>query len=145
MYPAPISIRLETQLTYDDVMDLVRSNEADQWVYNDSKGSHLLRSDVNLRIVRRDTDDVPMPEFNEPWAKKHPDPIAHRVHYDVFYGASFIDEFMLVSVDGHRADLPLPDPQSTVIPREKYCLARAVDSQGTLDEYIKQSGLTVGG
>jgi hypothetical protein len=52
---------------------------------------------------------------------------------------------MLVSVDGHRAELPLPDSQSTVIPRNKYILARAVDDQGTLDEYIERSGLTVGG
>ncbi|MFN3168822.1 MAG: hypothetical protein ACE37H_17350 [Phycisphaeraceae bacterium] len=131
-------------MTYDEVIDLVRNNEADQWVYNDAKGSHLLRSDVNLRIIKRDTDDEPMRHFHEEWANKHPDPNAHRVYYDIYYGSSFIDDFMLVSVDGFRAELPVPDPQSTVIPRDKYLIARAVDDQGTLDEYIARSGLTVG-
>ncbi len=132
-------------MTYDEVMDMVRSNEAGQWIYNDSKRSHLLRSDVKLRIIKRNSADEPMREFREQWANSHPDPSAYRVHYDIYYGSSFIDEFMLVSVDGDRAELPLPEHQTTEIPRGSYLLARAVDDQGTLDDYIRRSGLTVGG
>ncbi|GAF88006.1 unnamed protein product, partial [marine sediment metagenome] len=82
-------------------------------------------------------------DFRAEWANKHPDPSANRRHYDIYYGASIVESFMLVSVDGARAVLPLPEAGSTTVPVKSYELARCVDDQNTLDEYIGRSGLTV--
>jgi hypothetical protein len=131
-------------MTYDQLLTTIRSTSPADWVYNDEQGVHTLRADLNVRIQRRRDDDAAEESFNEPWATGHPDPSASKMFYDIYYGSSLVDSFMLVSVDGHRADLPLPDPQTKkTIARKDYELARAVDFMGTLDQYIQRSGLTV--
>lgn len=130
-------------MTYDKLIEIIRSSKPSDWIYNDEQGVHTYRADLNIRIQRRTDDDITGRSFNEPWANCHPDPAASRLLCDIYYGSSLVDAFMLVSVDGHRADLPLPEPQTKKIRRKDYELARAVDVLGTLDQYIQRSGLTV--
>jgi len=130
-------------MTYECAMQMVRENECDQWVYNDTHGVFALRADVDLRIVRRSNPDEVGRDFKEEWANQHPDPNATRAFYEIYYGASLIHEFMLVAVDGCRADLPLPRAGTKLVPREAYFLARAVDHQGSLTEYMQRSGLSL--
>ncbi len=126
-------------MTYDELLDRVRHSKPMDWLYNDDRGVHTFKADLNIRIERRNERAV----FNEPWAVRHPDPSASLWKYDIYFGGSLVHSFSVVSVDGHRADLPLPDPKTKVISRQDYELARAVDWLGTLDEYIERSGLTV--
>lgn len=128
-------------MRYEEVIDRVLGTSANDWAYNDERGIFVLRSDVDIRIVRKSDEEDR--EFDEDWATNHPDRKAYRVTYEIYYRASFIDEFLLVAVDGGRAELPLPALPSKVIPRKKYLEARAVDHQGRLDEYISRSKLTV--
>jgi hypothetical protein len=126
-------------MTYDQLLNLVRHSKPQDWLYNDDKGVHTFKADLNVRIERRQEKTA----FSEPWAVRHPDPSASLWTYDIFFGGSPVYVFKIVSVDGHRADLPLPDPKTKVISRKDYELARAIDWLGTLDEYIVRSGLTV--
>ena len=130
-------------MTYDELMEIILNSSFENWVYDDEKGIFTFREDLDIRIEeRRSSSD--RDEFNEEWATRHPDPHATRVFYDIYYRSSFVKSFMLVSVDGGRAHLPLPESAvSTTIPYERYALARAVDYLGTLDEYIERFRLTV--
>lgn len=98
---------------------------------------------MNIYIERREPSEGSA-EFQEPWANKHPNARAERMHYDIFYGAAFVESFMLVGVDGFRAYLPLPRGGTSIVPRRSYNLARAVDHCETLDEYLERSKLTLG-
>jgi len=131
-------------MTYDKLIETIRSSKPGDWIYNDEQGVHTYRADLNIRIQRRRDDDLSGSGFNEPWATCHPDPSARKMFFDIYYGSSLVDSFLLVAVDGYRADLPLPDPKTKkMISRRDYELARAVDVLGTLDQYIQRSGLTV--
>lgn len=128
-------------MTYNEFMQTVRNSEPDQWIEHDTEGVHTFRGDLNIRIERqnstRDND-----QFHEAWAQKHADPSTSRQYYGIYYGASLVEKFMLVAVDGGRASLPLPRAQTTVIPFADYQIARVV-AENRLDEYIERSGLTV--
>ena len=127
-------------MTYDELMQTIRSTSAEEWIEHDMQGVHTFQGDLNIRIEhQRDRNDG---QFHEDWAQKHPDPSATKEHYSIFYGASLVHTFILVSVDGGRAYLPMPCAGTTVIPLEDYQLARIVDN-GSLTEYIGRSGLTV--
>ena len=130
-------------MTYEKLFEIIRSSNPSDWRYADEQGVHTYRPDLNIRIQRRTEEGATGQSFNEPWAIHHPDPRARLGFFDIYYGSSLVDTFALVSVDGNRADLPLPDPKTKVVGRKDYELARAVYVLGTLDEYIQRSGLTV--
>lgn len=128
-------------MTFDDLMRTIRETSPRQWLRHDAEGVYTLRDDLDARIERRESpsgDD----RFHEDWATKHPDPIARRREYAIFYGSSLAATFALVSVDGGRAELPPPSAGTRVIADEDYRLARIVGGD-QLDEYIGRSGLTV--
>jgi hypothetical protein len=54
-------------------------------------------------------------EFVEPWANRFPDPNASSHYIDFFFGSNLIHRGLYVSVDGGRADLPLPRPHYSKI------------------------------
>ena len=63
--------------------------------------------------------------------------------YTIFYNNSRIEDFDLVSVDGNRAYLPIPNVTTSEISQYNYRLSKVVDFLGTVDEYISRSGLYV--
>lgn len=131
-------------MTYEKAKEMVLSNSFDKWVYFDEYGEYVLKSDVNLRIVRKDIDFDNDIFDGEDWATKHPDSKAYKIFFSVFYNNSRIDDFMLVAVDGMRATIPMPRVNTTVISKEDYQFAQAVNIDGKrLDEYIQRSGLSV--
>lgn len=131
-------------MTYENAIEMVLSNSFDKWMYFDEYGEYVLKSDVNLRIVRKDIDFDNDTFEGEDWATSHPDPKAYKIFFSVFYNNSRIDDFMLVAVDGLRATIPIPRVGTTVISKKDYQFAQAVNIDGKrLDEYIQCSGLSV--
>lgn len=128
-------------INYKKLMQIVRSTTLSDWLHHDIKGGiYTLKSDLNIRIERQDS---PYESgFNEAWATNHPDPSTSKELYGAYYGASLVEQFTLISVDGGRALLPMPRPGTNKIPRAIYQLAKAID-EGTLDDYIHRSDLIV--
>ena len=93
--------------------------------------------------VRWDDEGVHVKDFKEPWANKHPDPTANSYWYDLSYNGALIERFILVSVDGARAELPLPDRNTLEAEPLIYKVAEIFDELNTLEEYMKRSGLSV--
>ncbi|WP_227541302.1 hypothetical protein, partial [Klebsiella pneumoniae] len=69
---------------------------------------------------------------------------ACSVQYTVNYGSSFVDRKTLVSVDGHRATLPMPaSANDLTVTSADVNFAKIVDTGERVDEYILRSGLKV--
>lgn len=126
----------------DDVKKILSKSTKDEWIVDDESGSFTYKNDLNLHIERADYETYR--EFDEPWAKSHPDPKAVAVDYVVKYGSSFVDKHTLVSVDGHRATLPMPKSMDDLrVDKTDVNFARIVDIGDRVDEYLSRSKIQV--
>ena len=125
-----------------EVEKILAESSQDDWIVDDESGSFTYKDDLNLHIQRADYSSFR--EFNEPWATSHPDPKAVAVEYVVKYGSSFVDKHTLVSVDGHRATLPMPKSISDLrVDASDVNFAKIVNIGGRVDEYLERSQLKV--
>ena len=125
-----------------EVEKILAESSQDDWIVDDESGSFTYKDDLNLHIQRADYSSFR--EFNEPWATSHPDPKAVAVEYVVKYGSSFVDKHTLVSVDGHRAKLPMPKSISDLrVDASDVNFAKIVNIGGRVDEYLERSQLKV--
>jgi hypothetical protein len=126
----------------DDVKKILATSAKDEWIVDDESGSFTYKNDLNLHIERADFETYR--EFEEPWAKSHPDPKAVAVEYVVKYGSSFVDKHILVSVDGHRATLPMPKSMDDLrVNKSDVNFAQIVDVGNRVDEYLDRSKIQV--
>ena len=126
----------------DKVKEILAKSSQEDWIIDDESGSFTYKDDLNLHIERADYDSYR--DFNEPWATSHSDKHAVAVDYIVKYGSSFVDKKMLVSVDGHRANLPLPNAMDDLrVKASDLNFARIVNIGNRVDEYLKRSRLQI--
>lgn len=126
----------------DDVKDILATSSQEDWIIDDESGSFTYKNDLNLHIERAEYDTYR--EFDETWATSHPDKHAVAVEYVVKYGTSFVDKKILVSVDGHRATLPLPKSINDLsVKASDVNFAKIVNIGDQVDEYLKRSRLQV--
>jgi hypothetical protein len=103
-----------------------------------------LREDPRLRFRAKYIDEgIQNDDFKDEWANRHPDPKAVGYWYDLYYDGNLIDRFILVAVDGARANIPPTNWQTGKIHMMEYKVAQIHDTLGTLDEYILRSKLEV--
>lgn len=125
-----------------DVKKILSESSQDDWIVDDESGSFTYKNDLNLHIERAEYDSFR--EFNEPWATSHPDPHADAVEYVVKYGSSFVEKHTLVSVDGHRATLPMPNSINDLrVDAADVNFAKIVNIGDRVDEYLRRSGIEV--
>lgn len=104
----------------------------------------FLKEDPRLRIrARLDDEGIHVRGFVEPWANNYADPSANSYWYDLTYEGALIERFILVSVDGARADLPLPNRDTLQVEPLMFKVAQIFDGSNTLDDYMCRSGLRV--
>ncbi|RXJ78063.1 hypothetical protein CRV03_03580 [Arcobacter sp. F155] len=128
-------------MTYNELDEVIKDSTKADWLFNDERGIYTFKNDLNLRIQRKEI-DFDFDKFGgEDWATRHPDPTAYRETYEIYYGSSFVKEKLLVSVDGHRATLPLPKINTNIVSYEDYHFAEIVDQLNTLSEYMERAGL----
>jgi hypothetical protein len=120
----------------------------------------VLRADLSIAIewgLRTDNYDIESYLWVE--GAGFPDSSAHSYYVDMFVGGSLADRETIVSVDGGRAYLPIPNPVSRPgipsfpgkrkpedfewhVKRPEYNLARLMDSLSghrEFDQYFRQS------
>lgn len=132
-------------MDYQKIVDLFHeSNAPEDWKYvevESGKEVAFLLKDVDLRIESSLTDEhIDNESFLEKWANRFPDPSASSRFYDLYYRNTLLHRFILVSVDGHRAKLPLPEPGGMTVLQSTYKVAEIFDSYG-LRDYFPRSGL----
>lgn len=132
---------------YDEILEFIKTTDSKtdwKWVKTNWAEEAFLKEDPRLRIrVRWDDEGVHVKGFVEPWANMHPDPTANSYWYDLTYDGALIERFILVSVDGARAELPLPDRNTLQVEPLIYKVAQIFDGLNTLEEYMRKSGLSV--
>jgi len=141
-------IALSASPSREEILDAVLSSDSkDDWERQCPGGLRRItffKKNVNLRF-EMDFDDEGMhrEDFKEEWATKHPDPKATSYWCNLYYAATHIDRFILVSVDGSRALLPLPINRTTDLRVKGLDLkvAQIHDSLGSLPEYMLRAGL----
>ena len=134
-------------MDYDEILEFILTTNPKndwKWIKTNWAEEAFLKENPRLRIrVRWDNEGKHNDNFQEKWAKKHPDPSASSFWYDLSNDGALIERFILVSVDGARAELPLPDINSLEVKPLPYKIAQIFDELNTLDEYMRRSGLTV--
>lgn len=134
-------------MDYDEILEFILTTNPKndwKWIKTNWAEEAFLKEDPRLRIrVRWDNEGKHNDNFQEKWANKHPDPRASSFWYDLSNDGALIERFILVSVDGARAELPLPDINSLEVKPLPYKIAQIFDELNTLDEYMRRSGLTV--
>lgn len=130
-------------MTYCELVEILNTSSREDWLFNDERGTYAYKGNLDLRIVRRDIDFDNDGFEGEEWATKHPNPKAYREVFEIYYGSTFVDEKLLVVVDGGGARLPLPKIQSNEVLESDYTFACLVDQSGRLDEYMDRAGLRV--
>lgn len=130
---------------------ILHSDPQESWecVSNSISSVRVNKSDVNLRLEMTYADGgIQRESFKADWANCHPDPSATGYWCDIYYGSTQVVRTILVSVDGGRALLPVPrqrgiEGKMTEVLLYDYRIAQIFDSLGTLDEYLRRSGLTI--
>jgi hypothetical protein len=134
-------------MDYDEILNFIKTTNAKtDWKFIKTNWAEeaFLKEDPRLRIrVRWDDEGIHVEDFKEPWANKHTDPTANSYWYDLSNDGALIERFILVSVDGERAELPLPDRNTLEVKPLIYKVAEVFDELDTLEEYMLSSGLSV--
>lgn len=134
-------------MDYDEILEFITTTNPQndwKWIRTNWAEEAFLKEDPRLRIrVRWDDEGKHNGNFQEEWANKYSDPRASSYWYDLSNDGVLIERFILVSVDGARAELPLPEINSREVTPLSYKIAQIFDELNTLEEYMHRSGLTV--
>lgn len=105
------------------------------------------KKNVNLRFISGyDERFIRENRFKENWANIHPDPNATGYFVQLYFAASHISNFILVSVDRGRALLPLPKSSTNLeVSPLDYKVAQIHDRLNSLNEYMTRSKLQISG
>lgn len=133
-------------MDYQSVVNVFLQTSADQWERISTNGDYAFcKEDVNLRIVcNLDEEDIQQEDFQEPWANNFPNPSATGYYYNLYYGSTLLRRFILVSVDGGRALLPLPEIGTMEVSQAELKVAEIFDTTGALAEYLNRVGMSHG-
>lgn len=134
-------------MTLDDINAIMNGTSWDEWSTetlprSGAKMVSVYSKDVFLRVeISFLPEDIENDDFREPWANKFPNNKATSYRANLYYGSTFLKTYLLVSVDGGRALLPLPDPEALTIKGDQYLVAGLFDSTGSLNRYMDSAGI----
>lgn len=134
-------------MDYNEILNFILTTDPKndwKWIKTNWAEEAFLKEDPRLRIrARWDDEGKHNDNFKQKWANKYPDPNAVSYWYDLSYDGALIERFILVSVDGARAELPMPEINTLKVKPLPYKIAQIFDELNTLDEYMHRSELTV--
>lgn len=135
------------KLSIDEILKEITDSSPTDWEVNFSNDAEtaIFKKYPNLRIETRHTKEfVHNDSFHEKWANKFPNPNATSYFYYLYLGATRLKEFILISVDGGRALLPLPKSAIELnVEPLRYKVAKIFDRFGTCDNYMNRAGLNL--
>lgn len=126
---------------------IMNSDSKDDWYHtrtSDWTDIAFFKQDVNLRFeIYYNEDGTQNEDFKAVWANRFPD--QHARGYFVFlrFCNTLIDTYILVSVDGGRAFLPIPKLGTLQVTPMNFKIAQIFDKGGSLMDYFFRSGLTL--
>jgi hypothetical protein len=101
--------------TINEIDEILKNSDPNEWQRNESRGLFVYRSDVNLRIER----DSNFQNFDADWLPPAPNedelgtkPVC-KIKYSVKYNQTEIIDKYLILIDGVYVLIPLPTTSST--------------------------------
>jgi len=142
-----VPIRCMRAMNYEEILQFIQTTDArGDWVKIDNEWAEeaFLKEDPRLRVRTR-FDDVGKhnDDFRDEWVNKFPNKRARSYWYELLNDGALIERFILVSVDGARAELPLPKLDNLQVKKLDYKIAEIFDSTNTLSDYMDMAGLSV--
>lgn len=132
-------------MTFDELLNFIRESDSERdWhgINRNWTSEMFLKEDPRLRFRANFTDKgIQCEDFKEDWANCYPNPKATGYYYDLYFDGNLIERFILVSVDGGRSSLPIPDFYSKQVCLIDYKVAQIHDTLKTLDKYMNLSKL----
>jgi len=134
-------------MTFDEILKFIlTTNAKEDWKVLSTNWSSeaFLKEDPRLRFrMRYDEEGIHNDNFVEPWANNHPDSSATSYWCNLLYNGDLIERYILVSIDGGRAIMPLPDRNTLKVNllTLEYKVAEIFDDLNSLEEYIKRAKL----
>lgn len=134
-------------MNYNELFKLFHDSDAEDWhpVYlQTGRVEAYLKSNLDVRVISSSEDEhIQNENFYADWANRWPNKKAVGYYYDLYYRNTLVTRFVLVSVDGSRALLPVPDSHdSNVVALSKYKVAE-IFAGAEFYTYFKNSGLEV--
>ena len=133
-------------MNFEEILNFILvTSPKDDWkiITNNWAEEAFLKEDPRLRVLcSYDDEGTHNENFQEPWANAHPDRSATSYWYNLSYDGSLIDRYILVSIDGSRATLPLPNLTTLKVKPLPYKVAEIFDRSDSLIDYMNRSGLT---
>jgi hypothetical protein len=134
----------------DHALSIIRQGQREDWnvIVDSDRTVAAYKPDLNLTIAW----GLPRSDrFDEPWATKFADGAASSAFLEVFYAGALVFRDFYVSVDGGRADLPVPSERDGIITisREQNLLIRSISAlQGeqrldAYEQYFRRAGFRV--
>ena len=141
--PKPLS-----DMSRQEILKLVEASDPFlDWevLYSEADDTAVFKSNPSLRIEHKhNSSSLHSDDFREKWVHQFPDPHASSHYYDLYYGATRLERFILVHVDGGRACLPLPkSPVDLEVEQLHLKVALIFDQLGTCRSYMERAGLHV--
>jgi len=134
-------------MTYDELIQFILSTDSKgDWhsIVRENIEEYFLKEDPRLRIVTKNIDDgIHLIKFIEEWANSHSDSKAISYYYNILFDGHFIHRLVLVSVDGGRAILPLPNKITMKVDRFDYKIAHICARGNNTDDYMQRSGINL--
>lgn len=128
-------------MTYEQLLMILERAQPADWLQHSEQGLYTYRYDLEMRVEQQPAlpDDG---DYTESWACKFPGSKPRKIHYHLYYNQSLIAPFTLLEVDGGKVQLPLPHHHiKLVIDSRDYALARIVDTENRLDDYLQRCGI----
>ena len=127
-----------------ELIDFVAGSSKENWkrFENTWAWEAYLDEDPRLRLICRfDEYGKHCDDFSECWATKVSNGPVQSYYYDLMYDRALIERFILVSIDGNRASIPLPkSAEELCITALQYKIGEIVNREtANFHEYLNRT------
>ena len=138
-----------SRMSVSDIVSQVLGSSKGDWTFFEEKGLYVCKLNPDITIVCSEV-NYNSDTFHEGWVAKFPDPVAYRETFEIRYRNTPVEERILVSVDGHRMQIPLPKSAVDLhISADQYRFGRLINEfqpwGRDFDDYLQRAGISVRG
>lgn len=138
----PIKKKGSFYLTEDSILNEIFDSTKEDWNKEAYRDFFTYKHNILLTIEEKEESER---EFFELWANRHPDKKAYFHEYEIKYDKTRVTSIYLVSVDGGRAYIPLPNIETNKVKDKHMKFANIIHSypENINYEYVERSGLEI--
>lgn len=129
-------------LKEDSILNEIFDSTREDWNKEEFRDFFTYKHNILLTIEEKEESER---EFFQPWANRHPDKKAYLHEYEIKYDKTRVTSIYLVSVDGGRAYIPLPNIETNKVKDKHMKFANIIHSypENINYEYVERSGLEI--